>query len=222
MKLTAETIAILKNYATINQNIQFKQGQSLSTISPQKNILTSAEISEDIPRTFAIYDLNKLLGALSLFDKTPELNLGETKLNIRSGEYVLDYVYGDPAMLVLPPEKKLDFPDPEINFKMSKDAYDACLKAAQVLTLPELVVHGDGSKIFLVATDTNNNSSDEFRNEVGTTDKDFQMVFKIENMKLLSGGYQVGISSKGIAHVAHEHSKLEYWIATEQNSNYNG
>ena len=222
MKLTAETTAILKNYATINQNIQFKKGQTLSTISPQKNILTSAEISEDIPRTFAIYDLNKLLGALSLFEKAPELNLGETKLNIRSGEYVLDYVYGDPAMLVLPPEKKLDFPDPEINFKMSKDAYDACLKAAQVLTLPELVVHGDGSKIFLVATDTNNNSSDEFRNEVGTTDKDFQMVFKIENMKLLSGGYQVGISSKGIAHFVHEHSKLQYWIATEQNSNYNG
>jgi len=222
MKLTAETTAILKNYATINQNIQFKQGSTLSTISPQKNILTSAEIGEDIPRTFAIYDLNKLLGALSLFDKTPELNLGETKLNIQRGEYVLDYVYGDPAMLVLPPEKKLDFPDPEINFKMSKDAYDACLKAAQVLTLPELVVHGDGSKIFLVATDTNNNSSDEFRIVVVTTDKDFQMVFKIENMKLLSGGYQVGISSKGIAHFAHEHSKLQYWIATEQNSNYNG
>ena len=222
MKLTAETTAILKNYATINQNIQFKQGSTLSTIYTQKNILTSAEIGEDIPRTFAIYDLNKLLGALSLFDKTPELNLGETKLNIRSGEYVLDYVYGDPTMLVLPPEKTLDFPDPEIKFKMSKDAYDACLKAAQVLTLPELVVHGDGSKIFLVATDTNNNSSDEFRNEVGTTDKDFQMVFKIENMKLLSGGYQVGISSKGIAHFTHEHSKLEYWIATEQNSNYNG
>ncbi len=222
MKLTAETTAILKNYATINQNIQFKEGNTLSTISPQKNILTKAVISEDIPSTFAIYDLNKLLGALSLFEKAPELNVGENKLNIHSGEYVLDYVYGDPAMLVLPPEKKLDFPEPEISFKMSKDGYDACLKAAHVLSSPELVVQGDGNKTFLVATDTNNNSSDEFRKEVGTTDKQFQMVFKIENMKLLSGGYQVGISSKGIAHFAHEHSKLEYWIATEQNSNYNG
>ena len=222
MKLTAETTAILKNYATINQNIQFKQGNTLSTISPQKNILTSAEISEDIPSTFAIYDLNKLLGALSLFEKAPELNVGENKLNIRSKDYELDYVYGDPAMLVLPPEKSLDFPDPEIKFKMPKEAYDACLKAAQVLSLPELVVHGDKSKIFLVATDTNNNSSDEFRKEVGTTEAEFQMVFKIENMKLLSGGYQVGISSKGIAHFSHEHSKLQYWIATEQNSNYNG
>jgi hypothetical protein len=219
MKLTAETLAILKNYATINQNIQFKQGQTLSTISPQKNILTSAEISEDIPRTFAIYDLNRLLGALSYFEKVPDLTLNETQMVI-NGE--TKYTYGDPAMLVLPPEKKLDFPDPEINFKMSKDAYDACIKMAQILSLPELVVHGDGSKIFLVATDTNNTSTDEHRREVGTTDKDFQMVFKIENMKLLSGGYQVGISSKGIAHFAHEHSKLQYWIATEQNSNYNG
>ena len=219
MKLTAETLAILKNYATINQNIQFKQGQTLSTISPQKNILTSAEISEDIPRTFAIYDLNRLLGALSLFEKVPDLTLNETQMVI-NGE--TKYTYGDPAMLVLPPEKKLDFPDPEINFKMSKDAYDACIKMAQILSLPELVVHGDGSKIFLVATDTNNTSTDEMRREVGTTDKEFQMVSKIENMKLLSGGYQVGISSKGIAHFSHEHSKLQYWIATEQNSNYNG
>ena len=134
---------------------------------------------------------------------------------------IRDSTYGDPAMLVLPPEKKLDFPDPEIKFKMPKDKYDMCLKMAQILSLPELVVQGDGSKILLVATDTNNSSTDQHPEEVGTTDKQFQMVFKIENMKLLSGGYQVGISSKGIAHFSHEHSKLEYWIATEQNSNYN-
>ncbi len=219
MKLTAETINILKNYATINQNIQFKEGQTLSTISPQKNILTRAEISETVPKTFAIYDLNKLLGALSLFGD-PELDVGETKLNIKGGGYDLNYIYGDPAMLVLPPDKSLDFPDPEIKFKMSKEDYDACIKAAQILALPELIVEGDGTKIYLVATDTSNTSTDDFRKEVGTTETEFQMVFKIENMKLLSGDYQVNISSKGIAHFIHETSKLQYWIATEQNSNY--
>ena len=221
MKLSTETVAILKNYASINQNIQFKQGTTLSTISPQKNILSTVEILEDVPSNFAIYDLNRLLGAISLFEK-PDLEVGEKTLTINGGGSKLNYVYADPSMLVIPPEKTLDFPEPEINFKVTKDAYDSCLRAAQVLALPELVVHGDGSKIFLVATDTNNDSSDEFRREVGETDKTFQMVFKIENMKLLSGGYQVGISSKGIAHFAHEHSKLQYWIATEQNSNYEG
>ena len=222
MKLSNETVAILKNFAAINQNIQFKEGSTLTTISPQKNILTKAEINETVPSTFAIYDLNRFLGAISLFDK-PELNVGENKLTIQSKDgFQLDYVYGDPSMLVLPPEKTLDFPDPEISFKVTKETYDACLKMAQVLSLPELVVYGDGEKVFLVATDTNNDSSDEFRREVGTTDKQFQMIFKIENMKLLSGGYNVGISSKGISHFKHEHSNLEYWIATEQNSNYNG
>ncbi len=220
MKLTAETINILKNYASINQNIQFKEGSKLSTISPQKNILTHAEISETVPSTFAIYDLNKFLGALSLFND-PELNVGESKLNITGGGYESNYVYADPTMLVLPPEKSLDFPDPEIQFKMSKEDYDSCIKGAQVLSCPELVVEGDGSKIHLVATDTSNSSTDDFRKEVGTTDGNFQMVFKLENMKMMSGGYQVNISSKGIAHFIHETSKLQYWIATEQNSNYN-
>jgi hypothetical protein len=220
MKLTAETINILKNYAAINQNIQFKQGKILSTISPQKNILTKAEISEEIPSTFAIYDLNRLLGALSLFHDA-DINVGDTKLEIRgSGE--LDYVYGDPAMLVLPPEKTLDFPVPEISFKMTKEDYDEVLKAAQVLALPELIVTSTDGKIYLTAVDSSNNSSDQFRKDVGTTDKEFKMVFKIENMKLLSGGYQVEISSKGIAHFIHDTSKLEYWIATEQNSSYTG
>ena len=105
MKLTAETINILKNYAAINQNIQFKEGNKLSTISPQKNILTHAEISENVPSTFAIYDLNKLLGALSLFND-PELNVGDSKLKINGGGYEINYIYGDAAMLVLPPEIK--------------------------------------------------------------------------------------------------------------------
>ena len=221
MKLTAETINILKNYASINQNIQFKEGNKLLTISPQKNILTHAEISENVPSTFAIYDLNKFLGALSLFND-PELTVGEGKLNISGGGFESNYVYADPTMLVLPPEKSLDFPDPEIQFKMSKEDYDSCIKGAQVLSCPELVVEGDGSKIHLVATDTSNSSTDDFRKEVGTTDGNFQMVFKLENMKMMSGGYQVNISSKGIAHFVHETSKLQYWIATEQNSNYNG
>ena len=221
MKLSNETVAILKNYASINQNIQFKQGNTLSTISPQKNILSKTEISEDIPSTFAIYDLNKLLGALSLFEK-PELTVGEKQLTINGQSSRLNYTYGDPSMLVLPPEKNLEFPDPEIKFKLSKETYDESVKAAQVLSLPEMVVRGIDSKIFLVATDINNDSTDEFQKEVGTTENEFQMVFKIENMKLLSGSYDVGISSKGIAHFSHEHSKLEYWVATEQSSNYNG
>ena len=222
MKLSDETLTILKNYASINQNIQFKQGSTLSTFSPQKNILTIAQISEDIPSTFAIYDLNKFLGALSLFHK-PELTVGEKHLKINGGGSELNYVCAEASMLHLPPEKTFEFPNPEIKFKMDKDDYDSCMKASQILSLPEFIVEGDGSKVFLVSTNTENNSSDEFRREVGTTDNEFKMIFKIENIKLLSGNYNVEISSKGIAHFSYENSNLQYWIATEQkHSYYNG
>lgn len=217
MKLTAETIAILKNYATINQNIQFNEGNELRTISPQKNILTKAEISETIPKTFAIYDLNRLLGALSRLND-PDLSIGADQLTAGN----LKYTFAEAAMLVLPPEKKLEVPDPEIEFEMSRDDFESCVGMAQVLSLPELIVEGDGTTISLVAIDTSLPSSDKFPVKVGTTDKEFKMVFKIENMKLLSGDYRVAISSKGIGWFAHKTSKIEYWIATEQNSNYNG
>jgi len=217
MKLTAETIAILKNYATINQNIQFKEGNELSTISPQKNILTKAEITETIPKTFAIYDLNRLLGALSRLND-PDLSIGTDQLTAGN----LKYTFAEAAMLVLPPEKKLDFPNPEIEFEMSKDDFESCVGMAQVLSLPELIVEGDGTTISLVAIDTSLPSSDRFPVEVGTTDKEFKMIFKIENMKLLSGDYRVQISAKGIGKFDNKNSKIEYWIATEQNSNYNG
>jgi hypothetical protein len=217
MKLTAETIAILKNYATINQNIQFKEGNELQTISPQKNILTKAEISETIPKTFAIYDLNRLLGALSRLND-PDLSIGKDQLTAGN----LKYTFAEAAMLVLPPEKKLDFPNPEIEFEMSKNDFESCVGMAQVLSLPELIVEGDGTTITLVAIDTSLPSTDRFPVKVGTTDKEFKMVFKIENMKLLSGDYRVQISSKGIGKFDNKNSKIEYWIATEQNSNYNG
>ena len=217
MKLTAETIAILKNYATINQNIQFKEGNELATISPQKNILTKAEISETIPKTFAIYDLNRLLGALSRLND-PDLSIGTDQLTAGN----LKYTFAEAAMLVLPPEKKLEVPDPEIEVEMSRDDFESCVGMAQVLSLPELIVEGDGTTISLVAIDTSLPSSDKFPVKVGTTDKEFKMVFKIENMKLLSGDYRVAISSKGIGWFVHKTSKIEYWIATEQNSNYNG
>ena len=206
---------------TINTNLQFTTGNVLKTISPQKNILARTEVEEHFPQDFAIYDMNKFLGAISLFDK-PEIEVEETKLIIQSNGNRLNYVLADPSMIVAPPEKEIELPSEDINFKLSKTNLDSVIRAAQVLSLPELVFSGDKDKIRLVATDMNNDSCDEFDVVVGETDKTFKMVFKIENMKLLSGSYQVGISSKGIAHFSHEHSKLQYWIATEQNSNYNG
>ena len=153
------------------------------------------------------------MGALSRLND-PDLSIGTDQLTAGN----LKYTFAEAAMLVLPPEKKLEVPDPELNSKCQEMILKSCVGMAQVLSLPELIVEGDGTTISLVAIDTSLPSSDKFPVKVGTTDKEFKMVFKIETMKMMSGDYRCEqFLSKGISWFAHKtaNSKLEYWIATE-------
>ena len=208
----------MKNYAGINQNIQFKAGNKLQTISAQKNILVDAEVPELFPSDFAIYDLNKMLGVMSLF-QDPELEIGDKTMKV-GGK--VNYMFADPSMIVTPPEKELAFPEAEVAFTMTNADFSQTTKAAAMLGLPHVCVVGDGSKITLGATDVNNSSSDDFVTEVGTTDKNFCMVFKIENLKLFAGDYDVQITSKGISKFSHTSINLQYFIATESDSTFGG
>jgi len=218
MKLSEQTVSLLKNFAGINQNIQFKAGNKLQTISAQKNILVDAEVPEAFPSDFAIYDLNKMLGVMSLF-QDPELEIGDKTMKV-GGK--VNYMFADPSMIVTPPEKELTFPEAEVKFAMSNVDFSQTTKAAAMLGLPHVCVVGDGSKITLGATDVNNSSSDDFVTEVGTTDKSFCMVFKIENLKLFAGDYDVEITSKGISKFSHTSINLQYFIATESDSTFGG
>ena len=218
MKLSEQTVSLLKNFSGINQNIQFKAGNRIQTISAQKNILVSAEIPESFPSDFAIYDLNKMLGVMSLF-QDPELEVGDKTMTI-GGK--VNYMFADPTMIVTPPEKELVFPEAEVKFTMTNGDFSQTVKAAAMLGLPHVCVVGDGVKITLGATDVNNSSSDDFKTEVGATDKSFCMVFKIENLKLFAGDYNVEITSKGISKFSHCTSPLQYFIATESDSTYGG
>ena len=218
MRLSEQTVSLLKNFAGINQNIQFKAGNKLQTISAQKNILVDAEVPEAFPSDFAIYDLNKMLGVMSLF-QDPELEIGDKTMKV-GGK--VNYMFADPTMIVTPPEKELTFPEAEVKFAMSNVDFSQTTKAAAMLGLPHVCVVGDGSKITLGATDVNNSSSDDFVTEVGTTDKTFCMVFKIENLKLFAGDYNVEITSKGISKFSHTSINLQYFIATESDSTFGG
>ena len=218
MRLSEQTVSLLKNFAGINQNIQFKAGNKLQTISAQKNILVDAEVPEAFPSDFAIYDLNKMLGVMSLF-QDPELEIGDKTMKV-GGK--VNYMFADPSMIVTPPEKELTFPEAEVKFAMSNVDFSQTTKAAAMLGLPHVCVVGDGSKITLGATDVNNSSSDDFVTEVGTTDQSFCMVFKIENLKLFAGDYDVEITSKGISKFSHTSINLQYFIATESDSTFGG
>ena len=220
MRLSEQTVSLLKNFASINQNLQFKAGNKLSTISAQKNILVNAEIPESFPSDFAVYDLNKFLGVLSLF-QDPILEIGEKRMNV-GGK--VNYVFADPSMILVPPDKELVFPEPEVSFALTNADFTLVIKAASLLGLPHICVVGNGAnaraKITLEATDVNNSASDDYKTEVGTTSETFNLVFKIENLKLYSGDYHVELTSRGITKFSHNSNNLQYFIATEADSSF--
>jgi len=225
MKISKNTLNTLKNFSDINMSVEVKSGNILRTVSVQKNILAQAEIETTFPQDFAIYEVNRFLGAVSLFED-PDFTFGEKSVKIGNDKYSLDYVYCDPSMIVTPPEKNITVPEPEVKFNLTKDTLSQLLKAGQVLTTPEIVVEGGphpNDSIRIRAMDVNNDSSDTFQvvldQQSGAT---FRFVFKIENLRMISHqDFDVEISSKGISRFSSQ-DKLQYWIATESTSTYSG
>jgi len=217
MNLSNETLSVLKSFSTINPSIQFREGGELKTISPTKTVLAKAKLKDTVNSTFAIYDLSRFLGVVSLFED-PKYTVNENTLTIESDGRKVNYTFCDPSTIMLPPDKELNIGETDICFDMKKDHFNEVMKALGVMSLPDFVIVGDGSKIYLRATDTKNPSSDRYDIEVGTTDKTFNVVFRTENMKVMPGDYTVSISSKGISHF--ESAELEYWIAIESTSTF--
>ena len=219
MKINKDTLNTLKNFSDINMSIEVKAGNTLRTVSVQKNILAQAEVETTFPQDFAIYEVNRFLGAISLFDN-PDFEFGEKSVRIGNDRNSLNYVYCDPSMIVTPPENNITVPDPEVRFKLSQDSLSRVMKAGNVLGTPEIVVES-GSPMTVRAMDSQNDSSDTFHvNLDENTDKTFRFIFKIENFKMIPGDYDVEISSKGIAKFSQ--NQLQYWIATESSSTYGG
>ena len=225
MKLSKHTLNMLKNFSDINMSIEIKKGNVLRTVSVQKNILAQAELEDEFPKDFAIYELNRFLGAVSLFDD-PELEFNAKSVNIGTTKHSADYVYCDPSMIVTPPENNINFPDPEVKFTLSQDSLSQVMRASNVLGTPEIAIEGGphpNDSIRIKALDVNNDSTDTFQvvldEKSGHT---FRFVFKTENMKMIPGNYDVEISSKGISHFSLQGIKLQYWIATESTSSFGG
>ena len=190
MKINKDTLNTLKNFSDINMSIEVKAGNTLRTVSVQKNILAQAEVETTFPQDFAIYEVNRFLGAISLFDN-PDFEFGEKSVRIGNDRNSLNYVYCDPSMIVTPPENNITVPDPEVRFKLSQDSLSRVMKAGNVLGTPEIVVES-GSPMTVRAMDSQNDSSDTFHvNLDENTDKTFRFVFKIENFKMVPGDYDV-------------------------------
>ena len=220
MKLSDSTLNILKNFAGINNSILVKQGTQLRTMSVAKNILAEAEIPEEFPRQFGIYDLNQFLNGLSLH-QDPEMDFKEeSHLVIREGKRKVKYFYADPQVIISPPDKKINLPSEDVHFQLDSGALEKLLKAAAVYQLPDLCVVGESGVVKIVVTDKKNDTSNSYSVDVGATDKEFTFYFKVENIKIIPGAYDVVVSSKLLSEFTNSTYNLKYYIALEPDSTF--
>jgi hypothetical protein len=224
MKLSNETLSVLKNFGAINQGILFKKGKTLKTVSSHKNILAEVTIKEDIPAEFGVYDLNNFLSVVSLHKDDPTFDFDDKHVVIcgNKGRSKIKYRFCEPTMIVTPPEKQLTMPTAEITFSLTAEDFDWIMRAASVLSSPQVAIESDGKKVNIVTLDLQNDSAhtDSLELADGNGAK-YRMVFKTENLsKILAGAYDVSISSKGISHFQHKNVPLQYWITTEQGSKF--
>jgi len=223
MKLSDHTVDVLKNFATINQNLVIKQGSTLTTMSAMKNIVAKAEVEESFDKEVAIYDLNEFLASISLFS-SPVLEFNDGFVTIKeenSPKNSLKYFYSDPSV-VTSPNKTITMPSKEVSFTLNGDNLTKLKRAAGVIGAPDLVLEKKNTDVFLTVKDKKNDTANTFSVDVDTVadGSDFKFFFKVENLKLMDGDYDVDISSKNISHLVSSNKDVEYWVALEPESSY--
>ena len=221
MKLTPDTLALLKNFSAINQSILIRAGKQLRSMSVMKNILVEASITEEFTRDVAIYDLNQFLNCLSLIEGA-EVNLEEHAIVITNGTDSIEYRYSDPSVIAAPPEKELKLPSDDVCAVLTEEQLATVKKAAAVLQIPDVSLVGDGERIYLTVRDKKNSGSNSYKIAVGETISTFSFNLKVENLKLLAGDYDVILSQKNLAKFSSHSLPLVYFVALEPDSTFAG
>jgi len=224
MQLSSETIGVLKNFASINSNIVFRGGSTIKTMSEAKNILASANVTEDFPSDVGIYDLNEFLGVISMFNE-PSLDFYDNYVRIGEDNRAVQYFFSDPSILTSP-TKDIQMPDPEVKFSLSESELATIRKASSTLSVSDLVVENSESgegELKATVTDLADSTSNSFSLNLTSSelpDVPFRFVFNVANFKIVPGDYRVDVSSKLISQLTNRNADLNYWIALEKSSTF--
>ena len=221
IKLSSSTIDILKNFSSINSNILVKTGNKLTTISPVKNVMATAIVPESFDTEFGIWDLNKFLGTVSLFDGA-EFSFEDNHVVISGGNgSSVKYWYSEPKLLTTV-NKEIKMPESVVNFTLKHSDFKELLKASAVLQLPDMALRTDGDSMELIVMDKKDKTSNTYSINLGPIDDnhEFCFYFKVENLKMLPGDYTVNVSEKSVSQFTHTKADLNYWIALEPDSTY--
>lgn len=227
MKLSNETVGVLKNFSSINANIVIQNGDTIRTISEAKNIFAKAKLQESFDTSFGIYDLNEFLGAYSMF-KDPDIvvSADNSSATIKEGKSSVKYFFSDPSILTSP-AKDVQLPSVEVSFSLSQDDMAAIRRASSALGVTDVVIEGKAGESTAVArvTDVRDATSNSFEIEldIDTRPEDgFKIVYNIANFKFLPSNYKVEISKILVSKFTNEDSSIEYFVALEKSSTFGG
>lgn len=228
MKLSNDTIKILKNYTAINNNAVFRKGNKLRSYSSSGNIYSVAEIGEEIPRDCIIYDLSTFLAMLSCVDDDYDIDFKEKNVEITSNKGVFDIYYVEEKsingipLVRIPPENT---PDVEelYSFDITSDEFQTMMKAISVTSAPFLTFFCNGKEVTLKANDRKNESSNSYRKKIGNFDKEFKVFCQVDNLRVIPEDYTVSIcvstkSKKPLLKFTAKNKNLQYFIASEEGS----
>lgn len=215
MKLSENTLSVLKNFSAINSGLVLQKGNVQKTISPEKSILVEAELEDAIPEQFGIYDLNQFLGNVTTLGN-PDLAFGENAVMMNDGDIAFNYYSCSPNLIVSPPDKELKLKQTDVSFTLTNAILSKLLKLAAMNNLTHLSVVGKSGEIRLQthekANDTSNYASFKLNDYNG---EDFTASFKVENIKLIAGDYDVEIQLGAFAKFTSKNAKIKYFIALE-------
>lgn len=219
MKISKDTVQILKSFSGINSNIMIKQGNRLATISPQKNVMADAAVAETFPADFGIYDLSEFLGALSLFDD-PDVKFEGKSVVLSEGNDSIRYFAADASVLTVPPEKKITFPAADVEFVLPAAVLTKAIRTASVLKATDVSVVGDGTDLKIVVGDLKNATANSYNVTIGSTDLTFSANLKVDNLKMIHQDYNVSISSKKISRWVATSGDMTVFVALESSSTF--
>jgi hypothetical protein len=217
MKFSENTLTILKSFSTINKSILLKPGNTLKTITPEKTLVAKATISESLPSEACVYDLSRFLSILGLY-KDPDVEFHDKYFTIAEGKQRTRYAFADISMIHAAPEKDIELPSSDVIVDVLWDDMQSVIKAAGVLQFNEVAFVGSEGKVYLKAINSADTSADDYGVEIGTTQDEFKVIIKTDNLKLLPQNYHVTLCAKGISEFKGE--TATYYVAIDTKSTY--
>ena len=222
MKLSEDTIAVLKNFATINPNLVIKPGQKLKTIAESKTIMAEADIVEDFPNEVGIYDLNEFLSVLALIPD-PDIEFNDNHMIIQNDQQRVTYYYSNPEILTTP-SKDITMPSAEVGMNLTQEDLKKINQSAAVLGHSDLSYVQDEStyaKVYDAKDATANQYTLDLTMQADTkVPNKFNFDFNIANLKMLPGDYYISLSSSKISNWTNSNYPIEYFIALENTTEF--